>query len=72
MPQLLISWQRDREGEREGGGEREREQPRMKQPRPHKVAGTAIPNRVDRSSTRVFVFPGCGGPVESKQGQKPA
>ena len=25
MPQLLISWQRDREGEREGGGERERE-----------------------------------------------
>lgn len=24
MPQLLISWQRDREGEREGGGERER------------------------------------------------
>ena len=25
MPQLLISWQRDREGEIEGGGERERE-----------------------------------------------
>ena len=25
MPQLLKSWQRDREGEREGGGERERE-----------------------------------------------
>ena len=28
MPQLLISWQRDREGEREGGGERERERER--------------------------------------------
>ena len=28
MPQLLISWQRDREGEREGGGKRERERER--------------------------------------------
>ena len=27
---------------------------------------------VDRSSTRVFAFPWCGGPVESKQGRKPA
>ena len=28
MPQLLISWQRDREGEREGGGKGERERER--------------------------------------------
>ena len=28
MPQLLISWQRDREGEREGVGKRERERER--------------------------------------------
>ena len=31
MPQLLISWQRDREGEREGGGKRERERERERE-----------------------------------------
>ena len=31
MPQLLISWQRDREGEREGGGKGERERERERE-----------------------------------------
>ena len=44
--------------------------PRQSPPRPKTWYNAK--SRVDRSSTRVFAFPWCGGAVVSKQGRKPA